>query len=173
MDTLAPPIPFSAEDEARRRLEHTIDQDLSSLSFTASTSFASGTSVSTIPVARSAHVIRPMSPDYPRYPSAAFAAGGDNTPRPKRAATSFAHTDFSEGVGASPTSTPGHHVSAATIGAGVFKRPGTSMRDRTGEEFDPDRSLGRLVGQLSKAMGEDVSIGTECVVCVFTVLIFY
>jgi len=100
-----------------------------------------------------------MSPageyEYPRFPST-LSRGAEDTPRANRGAASFAHTDFSEGPGHSPTSTAGHHVSAATLGAGVFKR-GTMQRDRTGDEFDPDRSLGRLVGQLTKAMGEEVS----------------
>lgn len=149
----ASPIPFSASDLERRRLETTLDHDLSSLSYTASTSFTSASSVSTIPVARSAQVARPRSPEYPRFPHE------DNTPRAKRGAASYARTESSMGAAVSPTSTAGHHISAMTLGAGVFKRPGAGRdrNDRTGEEFDPDRSLGRLVGELAKAMGDDVS----------------
>ncbi|OCF33341.1 hypothetical protein I316_05083 [Kwoniella heveanensis BCC8398] len=65
-------------------------------------------------------------------------------------------------VGASPVSTAGHHASAVTLGAGVFgnasnKRRGGGGHDEDdsgmGTEFDPERSLGRLVGELGKVMG--------------------
>lgn len=144
----APPIPFSRTDLERQRLESTLDHDLSSLSLTlsntaASSSFASQSSISTLGVARSAAVM-----DYrPNF---------DSTPRAGARNPSFATSFASAGVGLSPASTAGHHVSEATIGAGVFntRRPAV---DRTNEEFDPDRSLGRLVGELAKAMGDDVS----------------
>lgn len=56
---------------------------------------------------------------------------------------------------ASPVSTAGHHVSAVTLAEGVFKRAvGAGQGVDSGEdsEWDPDRSLGRLVGELGKAM---------------------
>lgn len=141
----APPIPFSRTDLERQRLESTLDHDLSSLSLTntASSSFASHSSVSTLGVPRSAAVVdyRPTFDDTPRR-------GGRNP--------SFATSFASAGVGLSPTSSAGHHVSAATLGAGVFntRRP----LDRTTDEFDPERSLGCLAAQLQKAMDEDVSL---------------
>lgn len=57
----------------------------------------------------------------------------------------------------SPVSTADHHVSAVTLADGVFARPMGSGRDRhddaeSGSEWDPDRSLGRLVGELGKVM---------------------
>ncbi len=52
-------------------------------------------------------------------------------------------------AGASPVSTAGHHASAVTLGAGVFRRGDKGEES----EFDPDRSLGRLVGELGKVVG--------------------
>jgi hypothetical protein len=64
----------------------------------------------------------------------------------------------------SPVSTAGHHVSAVTLGDGVFRRPiargpsggsGSGNRDVQGgqeNEWDPERSFGRLVGELGKVM---------------------
>lgn len=57
----------------------------------------------------------------------------------------------------SPVSTVGHHVSAVTLNAGVFRR-GRGNQAYDGDEsdrdeFDPERSLGRLVGELGKVMG--------------------
>ncbi len=141
----AAPIPFSRTDLERQRLESTLDNDLSTLSLGASnpsTSFASHSSVSTIGVPRSAAVH-----DY--RPTLTF----DETPRRPGRHPSFAASFASAGVGASPTSTDGHHVSAATLGAGVFNNP--THREATGD-FDPDRSLGRLVGQLTRAMEDEV-----------------
>lgn len=158
----APPIPFSASDLERRRLEHTLDHDLSSLSLTASSSFvSSASSLSTLPVGRAAPAVRHFDHEF-EYPRFGGGSGADDTPRASKqqrnAAISFARTDTSAGGGVSPASTAGHHVSAATLGAGVFRRPGNPIgRDMTGDEFDPDRSLGRLVGELAKAMDEDVS----------------
>lgn len=142
----APPIPFSRTDLERQRLESTLDHDLSTLSLgvsNPSTSFASHSSVSTLGVPRSAAVH-----DY--RPSLTF----DETPRRPGRHPSFAASFASAGVGASPTSTDGHHVSAATLGAGVFNNP--TRREPPAGEFDPDRSLGSLVGQLTRAMEEEV-----------------
>lgn len=65
----------------------------------------------------------------------------------------------------SPASTANHHVSAVTLGDGVFRRPiaraasgsgnGTGSGGRHGHnegEWDPERSFGRLVGELGKVM---------------------
>ncbi|GMK58487.1 hypothetical protein CspeluHIS016_0505190 [Cutaneotrichosporon spelunceum] len=141
----APPIPFSRTDLERQRLESTLDHDLSTLSLGASnpsTSFASHSSVSTLGVPRSAAV-------HEYRPTLTF----DETPRRPTRHPSFAASFASAGVGASPTSTDGHHVSAATLGAGVFNNP--NRREAPAGEFDPDRSLGRLVGQLTRAMEEE------------------
>lgn len=149
----AAPIPFSPADLERQRLESTLDRDLSSLSMTVtsvpSTSFASSSSVSSLEMGRAANVLH-LPGGFPDF---------DDTPRGKRFA-SFAQTDTTAGV--SPTSTAGHHISAATLGAGVFRRPGAERERTSGDEFDPDRSLGRLVGELAKAMGDDVSVCAEC-----------
>jgi hypothetical protein len=56
----------------------------------------------------------------------------------------------------SPKSTEGHHVSAMTLGGGIFRRPGADLDD--GSDFDPDRSLGRLVGELGRVMHGNVSL---------------
>lgn len=57
---------------------------------------------------------------------------------------------------ASPVSTADHHVSAVTLADGVFARPmgarGRQEDVESGSEWDPDRSLGRLVGELGKVM---------------------
>lgn len=61
---------------------------------------------------------------------------------------------------ASPISTADHHVSAVTLADGVFARPmgGAGQAGRkdadaeSNSDWDPDRSLGRLVGELGKAM---------------------
>ena len=62
----------------------------------------------------------------------------------------------------SPVSTAGHHVSAVTLGEGVFRTKGGQWE--SGDEFDPERSLGRLVGELGKAMGS-VSLAFMAVRC--------
>ncbi|KAL1410556.1 hypothetical protein Q8F55_004569 [Vanrija albida] len=167
----APAIPHSSTEAERRRLENTLDQDLSTLSLTATTSSShlsprrpshyppavaaasdddSFSSLSTIGVGRS----RPAQLDsfdtsFPRFPSTL------DTPKARAARGVSMRTETTLG-GISPTSTAGHHVSAATLGAGVFRRPAArGVSTGAADEFDPDRSLGRLVGELAKAMGDE------------------
>lgn len=148
----APPILPSSFDLERQRLESTLDHDLSSLSLsmtgTTSTSFASS-SLSTIPVGRAAVAPMPQLDEYPRFPT-----HHDRTPRAYKKPSYANRTETS--VGMSPASTAGHHISAVTLGAGVFRRPGADMSERT-EEFDPDRSLGRLTRELARTMQKEVS----------------
>ena len=64
----------------------------------------------------------------------------------------------------SPVSTAGHHVSAVTLGEGIFRTGRGGDRDSdldSGDEFDPERSLGRLVGELGKVM-HGVSVSLPC-----------
>ena len=49
-------------------------------------------------------------------------------------------------------STAGHHVAAMTLADGVFSQKGERGRDGYEEEWDPERSLGRLVGELGRVM---------------------
>ncbi|ORY32305.1 hypothetical protein BCR39DRAFT_523842 [Naematelia encephala] len=63
-------------------------------------------------------------------------------------------------VAQSPVSTAGHHVSQMTLGVGVFERDGG--KDANGDlddddDWDPERSLGRLVGELGRVMGDKIS----------------
>ena len=55
-------------------------------------------------------------------------------------------------------STAGHHVSAMTLADGVFHRRVGRRRDEGqgfGEDdWDPERSLGRLVGELGRVMSD-------------------
>lgn len=148
----APPILPSSFDLERQRLESTLDHDLSSLSLSmtaTSTSFASS-SLSTIPVGRAAVAPMPQLDEYPRFPT-----HHDRTPRAYKKPSYNNRTETS--VGMSPASTAGHHISAVTLGAGVFRRPGGDMSERT-EEFDPDRSLGRLTRELARTMQKEVSL---------------
>lgn len=59
-------------------------------------------------------------------------------------------------IGASPASTAGHHASAVTLGAGVFAGRKDSHSEAGEADFDPERSLGRLVDELGRVMGSDV-----------------
>lgn len=60
-------------------------------------------------------------------------------------------------VGTSPASTAGHHASAVTLGAGIFASRKNGHHEEREAEFDPERSLGRLVDELGRVMGNDVS----------------
>jgi hypothetical protein len=173
------PIPFSSADLERRRLESTINQDLHSLSIASGSSSASDahfpprsqsrhshhhhgvesdtsfSSLSTIEYPRAAEVAYPSNPDisfhqsmYPKL------VGPHGTPRAaNRKVSQMSERSY---LDASPVSTAGHHVSAVTLAEGVFKRAvgvGKGIHgDESGSEWDPDRSLGRLVGELGKAM---------------------
>lgn len=187
----ARPIPFSAADLERRRLETTIDHDLHSLSLTTITSSAthereeevdngpyaawgaaarvnidaasetSFSSLSTIEYPRAetqvrAHIpISDMSFVHPQQQSSRpKMVGPHGTPR----AQPHQQRKISERslMEASPISTADHHVSAVTLADGVFARPmgagGRRDEAESGSEWDPDRSLGRLVGELGKVM---------------------
>lgn len=168
------PIFPSTEDLERRRLESTIDQDLYSLSLgSLVTTTTSGsvdqhsTSMSTISSVEQPrgfgegytgrHDMSFLHPTQqqaqPRKPSRA-SYGPHGTPR----AAARTVTGMS-GVSAmsemeSPVSTAGHHISAVTLGEGVFRRRGNGDdTDVSDAEFDPERSLGRLVGELGRTMG--------------------
>ncbi|KAI9635287.1 uncharacterized protein MKK02DRAFT_43969 [Dioszegia hungarica] len=196
-----PPITSSAFDLERRRLESTIDQDLSTISLS-SIGSASGSGASghgpidgqlvdigedegdrTFLSGSGTNMDNTL--EYPRgfgqslvhdkrqhddwfnHPPArspepdadvhahAFAQGPTGTPR------AAAHNRRLErnasglsvpSIGESPASTAGHHVSAVSLADGVFRRKGGAWSD-DGSEFDPERSLGRLVGELGKVMG--------------------
>ncbi|ADV24394.1 conserved hypothetical protein [Cryptococcus gattii WM276] len=58
-------------------------------------------------------------------------------------------------VGASPASTAGHHASVVTLGAGIFASRKNGHHEEREAEFDPERSLGRLVDELGRVMGND------------------
>lgn len=151
----APPILPSSFDLERQRLESTLDHDLSSLSLSmtgTSTSFASS-SLSTIPVGRAAVAPMPQLDEYPRFPT-----DRERTPRAFKKPSYNNRTETSMGV--SPTSTAGHHISAVTLGAGVFRRPGADVTERT-DEYDPDRSIGRLTRELARTMQKEVSRITD------------
>jgi hypothetical protein len=160
------PIPPSNADLERRRLESTIDQDLHSLSLnslltssnsaiqthSSNSSFSSSTSsISSVEYARGfgeGNTNRSPSLVHPAY----HHHGPHGTPRASgRKASGLSILS----IGESPVSTAGHHVSAVTLADGVFRRGG----DDSGSEWDPERSLGRLVGELGRVMS-DVSLGT-------------
>lgn len=160
------PIMPSATDLERRRLETTIDQDLHSLSLgslitttTSSTSHSnrhshspshSISSMSSIEIPRGfgeGDTGRGTSLMFPSYP--ADVHGPHGTPRAavRKASGMSLRSEFD-----SPVSTAGHHVSAMTLNQGIFRR-GREEDSMAGDEFDPERSLGRLVGELGKVMG--------------------
>jgi hypothetical protein len=173
------PIPFSSADLERRRLESTINQDLHSLSLASGSSAASDahfpprnsnrhqhaavetdtsfSSLSTIEYPRAAQVAYPSHPDISFHQSAyPKLVGPHGTPRAASGGRKVSQMSERSFLDASPVSTAGHHVSAVTLAEGVFKRAmGVSKgihEDESGSEWDPDRSLGRLVGELGKAM---------------------
>lgn len=171
------PIPFSSADLERRRLESTINQDLHSLSLASGSSSASDahfpprsqhdhaevesdtsfSSLSTIEYPRAAQVAYPSHPDLSFHQSAyPKLVGPHGTPRAASGGRKVSQMSERSFLDASPVSTAGHHVSAVTLAEGVFKRAmgvGKGIHeDESGSEWDPDRSLGRLVGELGKAM---------------------
>lgn len=207
-----PPISSSVFDLERRRLESTIDQDLSTISLSsigsASGSVAGGDPGRSFvndnrlidlgddipPITRNGHlgdktflsgsdtdlddtveyprgfgesIVRDKrehddwfnNPSAYRQPSGSgpySAQGPTGTPRaaaqnPRRVIRDV--SGFSvPSMGESPVSTAGHHVSAVSLADGVFRRKTGAWSD-DGSEFDPERSLGRLVGELGKALG--------------------
>jgi hypothetical protein len=164
------PIISSNIDKERRRLESTVDQDLHSLSLNSLTtasqpsnahshSFVSASSgigsSSSLEYPRGLDTTIAQHPPFEDHYHARQTSGPHGTPRasaqPRRASTA----DKSLFVGASPASTAGHHASAMTLGAGIFR--GGKKDDRDDGEFDPERSLGRLVGELGRVVGSGVS----------------
>ncbi|WWC66256.1 uncharacterized protein I206_100157 [Kwoniella pini CBS 10737] len=160
MDPL--PILPSSSDLERRRLESTIDNDLGSLSLSSLPTSTTSHSNSFLSSNQST-----MSMEYPRAETMSISSqpyhqfnGPSETPRATRIPSTVGRmSSFGAGqgeqsmfVGASPVSTAGHHASAVTLGAGVF---GKDDYFDTGSEFDPERSLGRLVGELGRVMGSD------------------
>ncbi|KAK4686263.1 hypothetical protein P7C73_g3869, partial [Tremellales sp. Uapishka_1] len=139
-----PIIASSNYDLERRRLESTIDQDLHSLSL--------GSLVTTTNSASDSHSFISSVPsiEYPR--GLHDPLDTLDTPRAARRTSTVAEQSLF--VGASPASTAGHHASAMTLGAGVFKTKKHSKRESE-NEFDPERSLGRLVGELGRVMGSE------------------
>ncbi|WVQ62201.1 uncharacterized protein L199_000340 [Kwoniella botswanensis] len=155
MDPL--PILPSNSDLERRRLESTIDNDLGSLSLS---SLPTSTTTTHSFISSGSSTI---SMEYPRAETMSFSYqphhhyGPTGTPRaagrmPSRL-SSFGAPEQSMFVGASPVSTAGHHASAVTLGAGVFGKRDEGNGNTS--EFDPERSLGRLVGELGRVMGSD------------------
>jgi hypothetical protein len=83
--------------------------------------------------------------------------GPHGTPRAAQYRTQARKVSERSLMESSPVSTADHHVSAVTLADGVFARPMGGGRDHhddaeSGSEWDPDRSLGRLVGELGKVM---------------------
>nr|XP_018267304.1 uncharacterized protein I303_01289 [Kwoniella dejecticola CBS 10117]OBR89462.1 hypothetical protein I303_01289 [Kwoniella dejecticola CBS 10117] len=179
------PILPSNSDLERRRLESTIDNDLHSLSLsslpTSTTShshshshsfLSSNASTISLEYPRAETMSFSSQPHHHHHHHqhrSDYGAGSD-TPRARAQPpitrvpstvgrmTSFGGAgEQSMFVGASPVSTAGHHASAVSLGAGVFgKGNRNAARDAgDGSEFDPERSLGRLVGELGRVMGSD------------------
>jgi hypothetical protein len=179
------PIPFSSADLERRRLESTINQDLHSFSLASGSSSASDAHLPPRSQSRHSHHHHGVESDtsfsslstieYPRaaevaYPSNPKLVGPHGTPRAaNRKVSQMSERSY---LDASPVSTAGHHVSAVTLAEGVFKRAvgvGRGIHeDESGSEWDPDRSLGRLVGELGKAMKNVRAFRIRIRVCLLT-----
>ncbi|WVO15719.1 hypothetical protein L204_103381 [Cryptococcus depauperatus] len=138
---MAPLILPSHSDLSRQRLESTLANELYSPSFTSAPSPTS-------------YVDEEESLEYVR--GADVMAASKHYNHAEHSANSSYHTrEQSMFVDTSLASTAGHHASAVTLGAGVFSQgKGQSYPDTSGE-FDPERSLGRLVNELDKVMGTD------------------
>lgn len=182
-----PPITSSAFDLERRRLESTIDQDLSTISLSSLDSalshqqpmggfagldpiqegdetFLSGSgSLSDLTLEYPRGFGQSMRHDrgdkhddyFPQGPSGTPRASAQNRPRAQRNVSGLSGMSGLSG-GGSPVSTAGHHVSAVSLADGVFrsKKGRGDWSDDEGSEFDPERSLGRLVGELGRVMGK-------------------
>lgn len=86
--------------------------------------------------------------------------GPSGTPRAARGTNPHSNNfggGHSTSAGISPVSTTGHHASAITLGTGAFKGriPKTNSGDQGDGGFDPERSLGRLVGELGRIIGDE------------------
>ncbi|OCF73805.1 hypothetical protein I204_05649 [Kwoniella mangroviensis CBS 8886] len=151
------PILPSNSDLERRRLESTIDNDLGSLSLsslpTSTTTIhsfiSSGSSTISMEYPRAETMSFSFQPHHHHGPTGTPRASGRMSSR----LSSFGAPEQSMFVGASPVSTAGHHASAVTLGAGVFGKRDEGNGNTS--EFDPERSLGRLVGELGRVMGND------------------
>lgn len=75
--------------------------------------------------------------------------------------------DLDTSIGISPVSTTGHHASEITLGIGAFKGriPETIVGTHDYQGFDPERSLGRLVGELGRIIGDEVSRVPSSALC--------
>ena len=93
-----------------------------------------------------------------RRSSAYDAQGGGGRGRHASGASGMSMNSMTS-MAESAKSTDGHHVSAMTLGGGIFRRHAAGDGD-DGSEFDPDRSLGRLVGELGRVMAGNVSFTT-------------
>ncbi len=115
---------------------------------------ASGSDEWTLEYARGADTRRRSSQAYGLGPGLAAAE------------SDLLHDEHSLFVGASPASTAAHHASAMTLGAGIFagelggKRAhghgvgqGHGAASDDDDEFDPDRSIARLINKLGKGRG--------------------
>lgn len=179
MDPL--PIPPSYYDLERRHLEHTIDHDLHSLSLSSLHSSTSSSSSPFHPHDYSNSFISSSSDLSLEYPRAQFSGistqptqdvghghsyGPSGTPRAARRTNPHSNNfggGHSTSAGISPVSTTGHHASAITLGTGAFKGriPKTNSGDQGDGGFDPERSLGRLVGELGRIIGDEVSTASS------------
>ena len=161
------PILPSSIDLERRRLESNIDHDLHSLSLgslltttSQSTEKEQDVSASSLSSMSSIEYGRGFGEGYSGQPSPLAALFGSNGRQqgphgtPRAAARKVSGMSMKSEMD-SPVSTAGHHVSAVTLGEGIFRtgRGGINDSDMdSGDEFDPERSLGRLVGELGKVM---------------------
>ncbi|WVN85439.1 uncharacterized protein L203_100585 [Cryptococcus depauperatus CBS 7841] len=170
------PIPSSLYDLERRRLENTIDHDLASLSLSSLNTTSSSSQAYRGHAQTATQTFITSSSDfsleYPRAESIGISAqhitgvgyghghGPAGTPRATGRTSSrqgSIRDQQSLFVGASPVSTAGHHASNMTLGAGVFKTRAARYGEKennpeTEEDFDPERSLGKLKGELGRVM---------------------
>ncbi|KIR43506.1 hypothetical protein I307_03412 [Cryptococcus deuterogattii 99/473] len=174
MDPL--PIPPSYYDLERRHLEHTIDHDLHSLSFSSLHSSTSSSFRPPFQLHDYSHSFISSSSDlsleYPRAQVSGISArpnqglnhghsyGPSGTPRAAGRMNSRSNNfggDLDTSIGISPVSTTGHHASEITLGTGAFKGriPETIVGTHDYQGFDPERSLGRLVGELGRIIGDE------------------
>ncbi|XAO23257.1 hypothetical protein I312_102035 [Cryptococcus bacillisporus CA1280] len=174
MDPL--PIPPSYYDLERRHLEHTIDHDLHSLSLSSLHSSTSSSFRPPFHLHDYSHSFISSSSDlsleYPRAQVSGISArpnqglnhghsyGPSGTPRAARRMNSRSNNfggELNTSIGISPVSTTGHHASEITLGTGAFKGriPETIVGAHDDQSFDPERSLGRLVGELGRIIGDE------------------
>ncbi|KIR56325.1 hypothetical protein I315_01390 [Cryptococcus gattii Ru294] len=174
MDPL--PIPPSYYDLERRHLEHTIDHDLHSLSLSSLHSSTSSSFRPPFHLHDYSHSFisssSGLSLEYPRAQVSGISArpnqglnpghsyGPSGTPRAAGRMNSRSNSfggELNTSIGISPVSTTGHHASEITLGTGAFKGriPETIVGAHDDQSFDPERSLGRLVGELCRIIGDE------------------